>query len=112
VTRTLITELPQGRPDAIVAELGDGMLGAYGVESILRDAGHPRSVHGRRSCPPTTPSRHGAACGCCASEYGIEPVRRHRPRHRQRSWGCGSSSSGSALRAVNARTDPAALARR
>lgn len=28
-----------GRPDVIVAELGDGILGEYGVQDILRDAG-------------------------------------------------------------------------
>jgi len=29
---------PGGRPDVIVAELGDGILGDYGVQDILRDA--------------------------------------------------------------------------
>src|SRR4026209_1472501 len=28
-----------GRPDIIVAELGDGILGEYGVQDILRDPG-------------------------------------------------------------------------
>jgi hypothetical protein len=28
-----------GRPDVIVAELGDGILGEYGVQDILRDPG-------------------------------------------------------------------------
>jgi hypothetical protein len=28
---------PRGRPDVIVAELGDGILGEYGVQDILRD---------------------------------------------------------------------------
>jgi hypothetical protein len=37
VTRTLLTRLALGRPDAIVAELGDGLLGAYGVAAILDD---------------------------------------------------------------------------
>jgi hypothetical protein len=35
--RTLVTRLAAGRPDAIVAELGDGLLGAYGVAAILDD---------------------------------------------------------------------------
>ena len=38
VTRTLITRLAAARPDVIVAELGDGLLGAYGVAAILEDA--------------------------------------------------------------------------
>lgn len=37
LTRTMISELAAKRPDAIVFELGDGMLGAYGVDSILED---------------------------------------------------------------------------
>ncbi len=40
IARTLLTRLaagPSGRPDAIVAELGDGLLGAYGVAAILDD---------------------------------------------------------------------------
>jgi hypothetical protein len=35
LTRTLLAEMSQGRPDVIVFELGDGLLGAYGVEAIL-----------------------------------------------------------------------------
>jgi len=38
VTRTLLTHLAAARPDVIVAELGDGLLGAYGVAAILEDA--------------------------------------------------------------------------
>jgi hypothetical protein len=37
ITRTLLARLAAGRPDAIVAELGDGLLGAYGVDAILAD---------------------------------------------------------------------------
>lgn len=39
ITRTLLARLggPAGRPDTIVAELGDGLLGAYGVAAILAD---------------------------------------------------------------------------
>jgi len=35
LTRTMLTEMTQGRPDVVVFELGDGLLGAYGVEAIL-----------------------------------------------------------------------------
>ncbi|HSN70338.1 MAG TPA: hypothetical protein VLT59_02470 [Steroidobacteraceae bacterium] len=35
LTRALLSEMSQGRPDVIVFELGDGILGAYGVEAIL-----------------------------------------------------------------------------
>jgi len=35
LTRTMLTELASGRPDALVFELGDGILGTYGVDAIL-----------------------------------------------------------------------------
>jgi hypothetical protein len=35
LTRTMMTELAGNRPDVIVFELGDGILGTYGVDSIL-----------------------------------------------------------------------------
>jgi hypothetical protein len=38
LTRTMLTEMASGQPDVIVFELGDGLLGTYGVQSILRDA--------------------------------------------------------------------------
>jgi hypothetical protein len=37
LTRTMLTEMSSGQPDVIVFELGDGLLGTYGVESILRE---------------------------------------------------------------------------
>ena len=39
VTRMMMTQLAEEKPDAIVFELGDGLLGAYGVEAILKDTG-------------------------------------------------------------------------
>ena len=35
LTRTMLTELAAGKPDVIVFELGDGLLGTYGVAAIL-----------------------------------------------------------------------------
>ena len=35
LTRTMLTELAADKPDAIVFELGDGILGTYGVDAIL-----------------------------------------------------------------------------
>jgi len=35
LTRTMLTALAAGKPDAIVFELGDGILGTYGVDAIL-----------------------------------------------------------------------------
>lgn len=38
VARSLLTRLAAARPDVIVLELGDGLLGLYGVDAILDDA--------------------------------------------------------------------------
>src|SRR6187402_1904618 len=35
LTRTMLNELSEKKPDVIVFELGDGLLGTYGVDSIL-----------------------------------------------------------------------------
>ena len=37
VTRMMLSELAAEKPDVIVFELGDGLLGAYGVDAILHD---------------------------------------------------------------------------
>jgi hypothetical protein len=37
IARTLLAELASDRPDVIVAELGDGIIGYYGVADILKD---------------------------------------------------------------------------
>jgi len=39
VARSQITALAATRPDVILVELGDGLLGAYGVDAILGDRG-------------------------------------------------------------------------
>ena len=38
LTRSMLTEMATGHPDVIVFELGDGLLGTYGVQSILSEA--------------------------------------------------------------------------
>jgi len=37
VTRTMLNQLCAERPDVVIFELGDGLLGTYGVEAILMD---------------------------------------------------------------------------
>lgn len=46
LTRTMLTELAANRPDVIVFELGDGILGAYGVDAILECEDIRRSLTG------------------------------------------------------------------
>ena len=44
LTRTMLTELAAGKPDVIVFELGDGILGTYGVDAILECADIRRAL--------------------------------------------------------------------
>jgi hypothetical protein len=44
LTRTMLTEMATGQPDAIVFELGDGLLGTYGVQSILQESDIKRAL--------------------------------------------------------------------
>jgi len=46
LTRTMLNELAAGRPDAIVFELGDGLLGTYGVDAILNGEDIRRALSG------------------------------------------------------------------
>ncbi len=46
LTRTMLSELSAGRPDVIVFELGDGLLGTYGVDAILECADIRRALTG------------------------------------------------------------------
>jgi hypothetical protein len=73
VTRTLLTWLAAGRPDAIVAELGDGLLGAYGVGAILSDA----EIRGAFTAVILAANDPVAAWGgvrLLRERYGIEPL--------------------------------------
>ena len=46
LTRTMITEISAKKPDVIVFELGDGILGTYGVDSILECADIRKALTG------------------------------------------------------------------
>ncbi|MFT3906515.1 MAG: hypothetical protein QM718_09445 [Steroidobacteraceae bacterium] len=46
LTRAMLTELSAGKPDVIVFELGDGLLGTYGVDAILDDEAIRKALTG------------------------------------------------------------------
>lgn len=72
VTRTMLSQLCRGKPDAVVFELGDGILGAYGVEAILKD----KAVRDSLSCLVLCANDPVAAWGgvtLLRNEFGIEP---------------------------------------
>ncbi|MEQ1801140.1 MAG: hypothetical protein ABL989_04400 [Gammaproteobacteria bacterium] len=71
-TRTMLTRLAANKPDVIVFELGDGILGAYGVEAILRDAG----IRDALTCLVLCANDPVAAWGgvkLLREDFGIEP---------------------------------------
>jgi hypothetical protein len=73
VTRTLITRLAAGRPDVIVAELGDGLLGAYGVEAILADP-EIRAAFKAVVLAANDPVAAWGGVRLLADPFGIRPV--------------------------------------
>ncbi len=73
LARTMLHRLAAERPDAIVFELGDGILGAYGVEAILRDD----AVRANISCLLLCASDPVAAWGgarLLEEEFGMSPA--------------------------------------
>ena len=73
LTRSLLNELSDSRPDAIVFELGDGLLGAYGVEAILRDKDIVDNITAMVLCANDPVGAWGGA-KLLREEFGIEPT--------------------------------------
>lgn len=73
ITRALLTEMSQGEPDVIVCELGDGILGAYGVEAILASA----DIRGALTSVVLSANDPVAAWGgvkLLRERFGVEPT--------------------------------------
>src|SRR5215218_7404432 len=73
LTRTLVTRLAAARPDAIVAELGDGLLGAYGVAAILEDE-RIRAAFTAVVLAANDPVAAWGGVRMLREQFGIEPV--------------------------------------
>jgi hypothetical protein len=73
LTRALLTGLAKKKPDVIVLELGDGLLGAYGVQAILSDAAIREALTSTVLCANDPVSAWGGA-ELLRKEYGIEPT--------------------------------------
>ena len=92
LTRTMLTEMAAGQPDAIVFELGDGLLGTYGVESILRQP----DIKAALTAVVLSANDPVAAWGgvkLLRERFGIEPCRGDRSRDRQSGGQSRSSAS-------------------
>lgn len=73
LTRALLTGLAKKRPDVIVLELGDGLLGAYGVEAILSDEAIREALTAVVLCANDPVSAWGGA-KILREQFDIEPA--------------------------------------
>jgi hypothetical protein len=73
LARNLLADLAARKPEVIVFELGDGLLGAYGVEAILHDAGIRELLSAVVLCANDPVSAWGGA-KLLREEFGIEPT--------------------------------------
>jgi hypothetical protein len=73
LTRMMLTELAASSPDVIVFELGDGLLGTYGVESILREA-DIKSVLSAVVLSANDPVAAWGGVKLLRERFGIEPA--------------------------------------
>jgi hypothetical protein len=69
----LLSSLASNKPDVIVLELGDGLLGAYGVEAILGDAAIRNAFTAVVLCANDPVSAWGGA-KILREQFGIEPA--------------------------------------
>ena len=73
LTRALLTGLAQKEPDVIVLELGDGLLGAYGVGAILADEAIRNALTAVVLCANDPVAAWGGAV-ILRNDFGIEPA--------------------------------------
>ncbi len=73
LTRTMLSEMSQGAPDVIVFELGDGLLGTYGVEAIL-SAADIRSAITALVLSANDPVAAWGGVKLLRERFGIEPA--------------------------------------
>jgi hypothetical protein len=72
LTRTMLTELSAGKPDVIVFELGDGILGTYGVDAIL-ECGDIRAALSGVVLSANDPVAAWGGVKLLRERFGIEP---------------------------------------
>jgi len=107
LTKTMLNELAEGQPDIIVFELGDGLLGAYGVEAILGDEAI-RSVLTSVVLSANDPVAAWGGVTLLRERFGIEPTVVTGPAT-DNAVGIDIIRSQLALDAANARTSGATL---
>jgi hypothetical protein len=106
----LLNELARGcRPDVIVAELGDGILGEYGVATLLGDAALTGRIAALVCCAPDQVGAWGAV-EVLRTRFGLIPTVISGPAT-DNEVGCRFIRDQLGLPAANARRGDGALAR-
>jgi hypothetical protein len=108
LTRTLISRLAAGRPDVLVAELGDGLLGAYGVAAILDDP-RIRAAFTAVVLAANDPVAAWGGVRMLRERFGVEPVAVTGPATDNQA-GTRIIEEALGVPAINARTDGERLA--
>ena len=107
LTRALLTGLADKRPDVIVLELGDGLLGAYGVGAILSDSEIRDALTAVVLCANDPVSAWGGA-ELLRKEFHIEPAVVTGPAT-DNEVGVQQIDERTSLPAINALSNPVAL---
>jgi hypothetical protein len=107
LTRALLSGLARNKPDVIVLELGDGLLGAYGVEAILSDASIRDAMTAVILCANDPVSAWGGA-RILRDQFSIEPAVVTGPAT-DNSVGIDQINERMSLPAINALSDGVAL---
>lgn len=71
-THSLLAHLSEGEPDLIVLEMGDGLLGTYGVRSLLADPGVRGAIGAVVLCAQDPVGAWGGV-ELLEREYGLRP---------------------------------------
>lgn len=108
LTRTLLSRLAAGHPDAIVAELGDGLMGAYGVGAILADP-EIRAAMTAVVLAANDPVAAWGGVRLLREQWGIEPIAVTGPATDNMA-GTRIIEASVGVPAINARTDAERLA--
>ncbi len=107
LTRALLAALAEKRPDVIVLELGDGLLGDYGVDAILSDDAIRDALSVVVLCANDPVSAWGGA-RILRDEYSIEPSVVTGPAT-DNAVGVGQIAQKASLPAINALSNGVAL---
>lgn len=73
LARALLSGLARNNADVIVVELGDGLMGSYGVDAILADPGVQRALTGVVLCANDPVAAWGGA-RLLRERYAIDPL--------------------------------------